>query len=87
MAYPIAVIPSRVWLNSKNGRKASIYGAAPYWSEAEKPDWTIVEQGFTVEMSDGTIGCGRRPFPTREAAVEFANKWRVNLWKLPPLGE
>jgi len=64
------VIESLVWKRD-DGLKASIYGACPWQSQAEKARWTLVPQGFTIQWSDGTVGCGRKPFTTAEDAQRF----------------
>ena len=51
-----------------NGRTASPYGAAPWTSEADRANWTLEVVGYTIKHPDGTIGIGKPPFPTREAA-------------------
>jgi hypothetical protein len=76
----VEVIVSRVWLH-KSGRMASVYGACP-WTGAPgdtREDWKMVERGFTWEMSNGTIGCGRVPAKTREEAEEIKRVWNAKL--------
>jgi hypothetical protein len=63
-------IESKVW-RSATGRTVSIYGALPWFSEAQKQaeGWTLVVTGFTVRnLSDGTVGIGRVPWKTLEEA-------------------
>ena len=68
------VIESRRWRHTGNalypasGRTASPYGAAPWLSENERSAWTLEVVGYTIKHPDGTIGIGKPPFPTREAA-------------------
>lgn len=74
----IEIIPSRFWYNKHTQRKASIYGAVPYTTEAEKPDWGIVERGYTWRVTnfDGSyqVGLGRTPAKSYEEAFEVAKK-------------
>ncbi len=68
------VIPSKSWQRD-DGAKASIYGAVPWVSEAEKARWAVVDQGWTVRNPrTGEVGTGRPPFPSYEAAAAFAAK-------------
>lgn len=64
----IEVIESRRW-KGPNGRTASLYGACPWTSDAEKSQWTLETVGWTWRMSNGTIGLGRVPAKTYEEAV------------------
>lgn len=82
MSHVTEIIPSRRWRH-KSGKAASIYGAVPYVSEAEKADWHIETSGWTWRKSDGTVGLCRPPAATREEAVEIAN--RVNARTGAPL--
>ena len=69
------VIPARKWRNSATGATASLYGAAPYVSEADKADWTVETVGWTIRNNrDGTIGIGRSPFVTKEEADAYIVK-------------
>jgi len=61
------VTPARVWKH-KSGRTASIYGACPWYNEAQKAEWTLVQVGWTWELSNGTVGLGRVPAKTLEEA-------------------
>lgn len=68
------VIPYRVWLRD-DGKQASLYGAVPYLSDAEKARWQVVERGWTVRDNHfNTVGMGRTPFATREEAQAFITK-------------
>jgi hypothetical protein len=51
-----------------SGRTASVYGACPWTSEADEPNWRIESAGWTVQHPDGTTGIGRVPFATKEEA-------------------
>lgn len=68
------VIPSRIWVNSKSGAKASIYGAAPWVTDASnKADWSVIDQGWTVRNPiTGEVGACRPPFAEKAAAEAFA---------------
>ncbi len=69
------VIPSRR-LRHVSGRTASIYGAAPWVSEADRANWTLETVGWTVRNSHtGEIGACRKPWATREEAEAFAAKF------------
>lgn len=61
------VIEARQWRHS-SGRTASVYGSTPWLSESERSSWTLEVVGYTVKHPDGTIGLGKPPFPTQEAA-------------------
>lgn len=74
----IGIIPSRVYVHT-SGATASIYGACPWTSEAGKAEWRIVERGFTYEMSNGTVGCGRVPEATREEAEAFMARYNARF--------
>jgi len=52
-----------------DGLQASIYGACPWQSEAEKARWTLVERGYTVRWDDGRVGCYAGPWPTPDAVL------------------
>lgn len=70
---PCTVIESKSWLHT-SGRRASIYGAAPWTNETDRPNWQIVTRGWTVKNPDGTIGCGRPPCATIEEAQALADR-------------
>jgi hypothetical protein len=68
------VIESKVWLRD-DGKRASIYGALPWNSEAEKARWQMVSQGWTVRNPfTGEVGVGRPPSATKELAQALADK-------------
>lgn len=55
-----------------DGRTASICGACPWTSNAEKTRWKIEQRGFTVfDHNTNTSGFGRPPFKTQEEAQAF----------------
>ena len=65
------IIESKQW-QCTDGRTASIYGACPYVSDADKANWTIKAVGFTVRnMKTGTVGIGRKPFATFDEAAQW----------------
>lgn len=70
----IEVVESQIWRHT-SGRTASIYGAVPYTSEADRQNWKIEIVGFTwYDTRTNTYGLGRRPAKTREEAQEVADK-------------
>ena len=75
----LEVCESRVWRNG-NGKTASIYGAVP-WTGGPgdtREDWDLEVRGWTVrDMKTGAVGCGRPPFPTRDDAQAFADKYNA----------
>lgn len=70
----IKVVESQVWVNSTNGQRASPYGACPWGSEADRPNWKLVTVGYTWVNDNGTVGLGRMPAKTYEEAVEVMHK-------------
>jgi hypothetical protein len=60
-------IEAKVWRHT-SGRTASVCGACPWTSEAERAAWALVVVGWTIQHADGTRGIGRVPFKTREEA-------------------
>ncbi len=78
MSKPIAVIESKLWRHT-TGRAASIYGAVPWTNAADKPNWQIESTGYTLKMSDGTVGYGQLPLPTRELAQDVMDKWLARI--------
>lgn len=69
------VIPHRYWRHKPSGRRASIYGAAPYYGEADQADWEIVQEGWTIRHPDGTIGLARGPFADKADAEAWVAKY------------
>jgi hypothetical protein len=67
------VIEAKAWVHIPSGRKASLYGACPWRTEAEKANWRIEVFGFTVQHPDGTIGIGLVPFPDRKQAQDWVD--------------
>lgn len=68
------IIPSRRWRNIKTGAIASVYGACPWFTKAAKTDWQMESTGYTIKWPDGTVGIGREPFVTIEAAQACLNR-------------
>lgn len=69
------VIPARGWKRD-DGATASIYGAVPWVSDAERRRWIIQTNGWTVRDNQrGTIGMSRPPWPTREEAEAWVSRW------------
>ena len=59
-----------------SGRTASMWGAAPWTSEADRANWTLVPSGWDIIWTgDGTFGRCKPPFKTKEEADAFAAKW------------
>jgi len=68
------VIEYKLWLRD-DGAKASLYGACPWSSQAEKARWRVVSAGWTVRNPvTGEVGACRPPFATKALAEEFAAK-------------
>lgn len=75
MAEHYEVIEYTCWRNVITGQKASIYGAGPWHSEADKPAWTLTTEGWTVRNPlTGQVGVGRPPCKTFAEACELALK-------------
>lgn len=70
---PGKVIEAKQWRHV-SGRTASVCGACPWHSEAERTEWKIVAAGYTIQHPDGTQGIGRAPFKTREEAQAWIDR-------------
>jgi hypothetical protein len=71
------VKPKKQWKHS-SGRTASIYGSVPYVSEADKAEWEVVDQGFTIYWhGDGTVCYNGEPFKDEAEAQAFADDWNA----------
>lgn len=58
------VLIKRKYWKHVSGKKASIYGACPWFSDSEKDDWKLVTDGWTVENTKtGDIGRVNRKIP------------------------
>jgi hypothetical protein len=58
-----------------DGATASVYGAVPWVSDAEKPRWSLVLKGFTVRNPlTGQVGVGRPPEATEQLAQALAKR-------------
>ncbi len=75
----IEVIEARRWKHTTSGRTASIYGAMPYTSQDDKPNWTIETIGYTWRTSDHTIGMGKVPAKTREEAQAYMDDYNARM--------
>lgn len=67
------IIESRRW-RASDGRSASIYGANPFRTDAERErdGWRVEVSGWTVRNPHtGEIGIGRKPWETRAEAQAF----------------
>ena len=77
------VVESKIWQHKTTGRRVSIYGACPWTSDAEKADWDLVSPGWTLfNRATNTVGCGRVPWATREAAQAQADEWNTKRAQL-----
>lgn len=66
------VIPRRHWQHKVTGCKVSIYGACPWWNQADAAQWEKVESGYTIQWNDGTVGNpAGKPFASEAEAVAF----------------
>jgi hypothetical protein len=82
MALRYEVVPACRW-RSTDGRTASVYGAVPWTSEAERPLWSVERTGWTVRNPITLeTGIGRAPCATREEAEALALK----LGRPSPIG-
>ena len=60
---------NRHWRNRITGQNASIYGSTPWRSDADAPNWEIVQSGWTIyDARTNTCGLGRKPFDTESDA-------------------
>lgn len=78
---PTHVVESKVWRNKVTGQTASIYGSCPWRSPGEEEQWEIVVRGYTLAMSNGTIGYGQPPMKTREEAENKLKEWLERIAK------
>ena len=69
----LEVIPAERWRHI-SGRTASMYGACPWTTDAERGEWTCEPIGWTWQRADGCIGLGRVPAKTREEALTVMEK-------------
>jgi len=68
------VVESKTW-KATDGRTASIFGSLPWTTEADRANWSIVVDGYTVrDHLRNTVGLGRRPFETQAEAQVVADK-------------
>lgn len=68
-------IESKVWIGP-DGMTASIYGAVPYNSEADKDKWSIKVVGWTIrDTVNNTVGIGRMPWDTKGEAEAWIDTW------------
>ena len=65
------IIESKRWV-SNTGSTASIYGSAPWTSDADRDQWKIQIVGYTVQhKKTGTVGIGRKPWETKSDAEDW----------------
>jgi hypothetical protein len=72
---PYEVVESKLW-QSKSGRRVSIYGSLPWYSEAQRvaEGWEMVVIGYTIyDPTSNQYGIGRVPWKTRELAQEWVD--------------
>lgn len=75
MAYTRTIVESKRWFSPSTGRTASIYGSVPW--VGDQGDWRIETVGWTIQYNDNgriTVGNGRPPFKTWEAAKEWLDR-------------
>ena len=71
------IIESKRWVNT-DGRTASIYGACPYVSDADKANWAVQTVGWTIRDNQrNTVGMGRQPFTSMYDASAFLHNLNV----------
>lgn len=74
MSMKYEVVESKIYKRD-DGARASIYGALPWRSEAEKARWSVVSEGWTVRNPlTGQVGVGRPACNTYAQAQELADK-------------
>ena len=78
MSKPVEVIESKRWKHT-TGKTASIYGAMPWTTKTDEPNWHIETVGYTLKMSDGTVGYGRQALPTHEEAQVVMDSWLARI--------
>ena len=71
---PCTVIKSRVWIHAISGKTVSPYGSCPWPNDNDKPNWSMVDRGWTIQNPDGTIGCGRPASATEAEAQALADR-------------
>lgn len=72
---------SRSYRHKATGRKVSIFGALPWRGDAEKLEWELVVNGFTIrDNNENTVGCGRVPWALRAEAEETAERWNAEYF-------
>jgi hypothetical protein len=79
----LEVIPYRFWKNKVTGRTASVAGAHPAGSPADRANWEIVTEGWTWRNDNGTTGLCRPPAKTREEAEEVMKRWNAAGFAAP----
>lgn len=62
------IIPNRFWKRKTDGFKVSLWGAVPYASEAEKANWEIATDGFSIrDRKQGMVLNGGKTLEETEA--------------------
>lgn len=72
----LEIIEARIHRHIATGRTASIYGAVPWRSNAERAEWEIVSNGFSFRRPDGTV-FRNRYHATREDAQRQIWEWEL----------
>lgn len=74
------VIKSKVWKHKITGAIASIYGASPWNSPADKVNWFIEVRGWTVfNPYTNEVGIGKASWGTEEAAQTFSDTHKPSM--------
>lgn len=72
----ITPVPAVRWVHGPSGRQASVYGAVPWVSQAEKDEWKTECRGWTWRLVDChgsvTFGLGRTPVESYREALRVA---------------
>lgn len=81
----LKIVQAKRWHHQSTGRTASIFGAVPWITEGDRPNWIVEVTGWTWCNSDGTYGLSRPSAATYEEAVEvmervnsrrYGSRWR-----------
>lgn len=77
------VVEYLFWYNANENRKASLYGACPWFDGSGEENWERVQEGYTLKVThkDGstTYGLGRPPFKTLGEAVKFVDAYNARM--------
>ena len=68
------VIPYKVWEHKMTGSHVSIWGASPWCTQEDKPNWEVKQYGWTVlNPITGIVGICKAAWATQEAAQQYAD--------------